>query len=237
MKHRKIPKSDRHKKIKSVNQLQEINVINDNVVKNNFNQSVPRKLQEILDAKKESNNATKMKKKKKNKFLTNGLVTIVKPSEKFEIEPGMTRKPKPLPEMVIKDLNESNHHFMNRLNKMISQSMAEANLEEHFDLDLGDQIPIDKMDSKQNRLLSANDDNDNNDPQQQKKQQRKKEKNRQNLLRRKARKLGKQHRLIKQLNKNIDDHHHHHNDKDFVKFGEVVHCPPNFEQLFKKRKK
>ncbi|OTF83370.1 hypothetical protein BLA29_010682, partial [Euroglyphus maynei] len=76
------------------------------------------------------------KTKKKNKFLSNGLVTIVKPSEKFEIEHGMTRKPKPLPEMVIKDCNESNNHFMNRLNKMVSQSMAEANLEEHFDIDL-----------------------------------------------------------------------------------------------------
>lgn len=126
----------------------------------------------------------------------------------------MTRKPKPLPEKIIKSKYESDYHFMKRINGMVAQSMAEANLEEHFDVDLGEKI-IDN-DNKMDLI----------DP---KKLERKREKNKMNSLRRKANKLKKQRKLIKQLN-NCEDI----SLKDNVNFGEVVHCPPNFE--FKNKK-
>lgn len=127
--------------------------------------------------------------------------------------------------MVVKDCNESHHHFMNRLNKLVSQSMAEANLEEHFDVDLGDRIQTDSEDKKAKQTEDGKD---------KEKSERKREKNRQNLLRRKANKLKKQRRLLRQLNQSDDNPL---GDRDWIEFGQVVHCPPNIDQFTKKRKK
>ena len=135
----------------------------------------------------------------------------VKPSEKFEIEKGMTRVPKALPEKFEQKFFESEHHFMNRLNRMVAKSIAEANLEEHFDVDLGE-----KIENNADNIVDV------------KKVEKRKEKNKMKNLKRKERKLKKQHKFLKQLN-DVDEFNF---KKDFVAFGEVVHAPPilNFKK-------
>lgn len=136
------------------------------------------------------------------------LYSIVRPSEKFTIEKGMTRAPKPLPEKIEKRFSESDGHFMNRLQRMVAKSIAEANLEEHFDVDLGKRI----NDAESDPIVVDKE-----------KLEKRKEKNRAKSLKRKEKKLKKQHRLLKQIDKNDEEFDF---KKDVVPFGDVVHAPP-----------
>ncbi|UXI19487.1 secreted frizzled-related protein 1-like [Sarcoptes scabiei] len=223
MKHRRIQKSNRYRKIKTVNSPKEFNYINDAVIEKESEQFLSRKLLDIIEFKK-TKLISKSKNEVKKKSSRNRNKICVRPSEPFQLESGMTRVPKSLPESITKESHESNHHFMNKLNRMVAQSIAEANLESHFEIDLGDRVP-EKKESKKNsnskRSIESDDDSE--------KIARKRQKNQLNSLRRKARKLKKQRRLVRKL-QNMDEQ----KDSKFSMYkkssdwNEVADCPPVF---------
>lgn len=122
----------------------------------------------------------------------------------------MTRVPKAIPEQVEKGFLESDYQFLNRINRMVSKAVAEANLEEHFDVDLGDKV----KDSTANEPFSVS-------PADSEKLEKKRSKRKAKDIKRKEKKLKKQHKLVKQLESSEFEF-----KKDNFQYGDVVHHPP-----------
>lgn len=128
-----------------------------------------------------------------------------------------------MPETVEKGILESEYQFINRLNRMVNKSIAEANLEEHFDVDLGGKV-------KQSDTTSGKDDKMNFlTPEESKKLEKKKEKRKKKDLKRKEKKQKKQTKLIK-----LKESQEFAFKKDSVKYGDLVHQPPTL--VFRKKK-
>lgn len=126
----------------------------------------------------------------------------------------MTRAPKTMPEKVEKGILESEYQFINRLNRMVSKSIAEATLEEHFDVDLGGKVNSGtaEKDDKMNFLT----------PEESKKLKKRKEKRKQKDLKRKERKQKRHTKLTK-----LKESQEFAFKKDCVRFGDLVHQPPS----------
>lgn len=124
---------------------------------------------------------------------------------------------KPLPKVIEKGISESEGRFMQRLNKIATRAIAEARLEEHFDVDFTQKIQ-DKDESslkkKKNKDLVSS------------KEETKRKKRKLKDEKRKAKSLKNKHRLVKQFEKQADSF----NKKDNFRFGEVVHQPPTFKK-------
>ncbi|KAH9394688.1 hypothetical protein TYRP_004745 [Tyrophagus putrescentiae] len=139
MRHSRIIKSTRHKKLKAVNELCEFNYVNTQSTKD---QGTPNKVAQIMEFKAKSKQAATQPKSSKRSLKVNKKYNTltVKTGAQTTIEKGMTRAPKTMPEKVEKGILESEYQFINRLNRMVSKSIAEATLEEHFDVDLGGKV-------------------------------------------------------------------------------------------------
>ena len=104
---------------------------------------------------------------------------------------------------------ENDYQFMNRLNRMSAKAIAEANLEDHFDIDL----------SKKNATNADSNITDILDNEKAKK----KHKKRLNNLKRKEKKFMKQNNRLLKIKESRQDFGF---KKDSVQFGDVAHQPP-----------
>ncbi|KAJ6219260.1 hypothetical protein RDWZM_005072 [Blomia tropicalis] len=111
------------------------NMIEDGLLQKNKDQPIPKKLLRIMEYKK--NGKQTQENLKESKKTAKRLKTVsVKTGDNNTIEKGMTRATKSLPTTVEKGILENDYQFLNRIDKMVSKAMAEAKLEEHFDVDL-----------------------------------------------------------------------------------------------------
>ena len=135
----------------------------------------------------------------------------------------MTRATKSLPTTVEKGILENDYQFLNRIDKMVSKAMAEAKLEEHFDVDLlpkikdNDQIQNGKKFDKTSNLLVTESE----------KLEKRKQKRKIKDAKRKEKKSKKQNKLKAEFEELSFR-------KDKINFGELVHQPPTFQ--FRKKK-
>lgn len=134
----------------------------------------------------------------------------------------MTRVPKPMPEIVEKGILESDYQFINRLNRMVSKSIAEATLEDHFDVDLGGKVKTTAAEDKAAAALIS--------PEESGKIEKKRNKRRQKDQKRKERRLKKQTKLVKMIKSQEFAF-----KKETVQYGDLVHEPPAL--TFSKRAK
>lgn len=139
------------------------------------------------------------------------------------MEPGMTRPIKLVPKVMEKRTTESEGNFLNRINFMVAKAMAEAKLEEHFDVDLQEQKLKKQTKQKPNNIL-AKDVTALLDDKQIERLKAKREKRKNKDLAKKAKKLLKQRRLVKKIE--AEEIGGKINRKDHINFGERVHAPP-----------
>lgn len=137
----------------------------------------------------------------------------------------MTRVPKPMPETVEKGILESDYQFINRLNRMVSKSIAEATLEDHFDVDLGGKVKPGQMTAAEDKAAASL-----ISPEERKMIEKKLNKRRQKDQKRKERRLKKQTKLVKMIKSQEFAF-----KKDTVQYGDLVHEPPAL--TFSKRAK
>lgn len=140
---RRIPKSRRHKKLKFVDPCfsgRPTNVKKRRLEKNEPPkhedlQEVPHNMRELIDIKnKVKQNKLKRRSKKKNKLKDDFIIVR---REKIENGlPGMTKPLKPVPEKIVQKPNESVSQFFNKLQRMASSAIAEAQVEQKYDVDL-----------------------------------------------------------------------------------------------------
>ncbi|KAI1285445.1 hypothetical protein HDE_11778 [Halotydeus destructor] len=151
MKHHKIPKSRRHKKIKGLepclddkdNMTDEeddfVTLTKQKAQKEKKKiselkqQKMPKRLQEMLDRGKAMNSQPK-RKRSRTKSSQPGLLAI-KLSDHGD-ERGATRGRKWLPDEVVQGPYETQDQFLNRIHVMSAQAKNEARIENRFDIDL-----------------------------------------------------------------------------------------------------
>lgn len=137
----------------------------------------------------------------------------------------MTKPTKSVPEVMEKRTTESDGHFLNRINFMVAKAMAEAKLEEHFDVDLQEQKLKKQQQPKQHpKNTLAKEATALLDDKQIERLKAKQEKRKKKDLAKKAKKLLKQRRLVKKIE--ADEIGGKLNRKDQILFGERVHAPP-----------
>lgn len=222
MRHSRIMKSNRHKKMKVVQNPSNYNMIEDGLLQKNKDQPIPKKLLRIMEYKK--NGKQTQENLKESKKTAKRLKTVsVKTGDNNTIEKGMTRATKSLPTTVEKGILENDYQFLNRIDKMVSKAMAEAKLEEHFDVDLlpkikdNNQIQNGKKFDKTSNLLVTESE----------KLEKRKQKRKIKDAKRKEKKSKKQNKLKAEFEELSFR-------KDKINFGELVHQPPTFQ--FRKKK-
>ncbi|XP_023228473.1 coiled-coil domain-containing protein 137-like isoform X1 [Centruroides sculpturatus] len=144
---RRIPKSKKHKKIKFVDPdsrrkiERKPNAVN---LPPNEDQEIPRKLRELIRLKnlvKENKIKKKRKKKKKGDYIT------VK-SDKEKEQEGMTNPVKYIPDKMKQRENETEEHFIWRINQLANQSLVEAEIDRKYGVDVLEKNEIIKNDKK-----------------------------------------------------------------------------------------
>lgn len=140
---KRIPKSRRHKKLKFVDpcySAQQTNITNRKPKKNeppkyeDF-QEVPHNMRELIDIKNKVKQ-NKLKRRKKKKSTIKDDFIIVRREKIEDGLPGMTKPLKSVPEKLVQKPNESVKQFMNKLQKMASSAITEAEVEQKYDVDL-----------------------------------------------------------------------------------------------------
>ncbi|XP_054152901.1 uncharacterized protein LOC128951677 [Oppia nitens] len=151
MRHSRIAKSKRHKKLKIVPNCDDEDIADRHVSQKNLcDQFIPRKWTQICQMKQLLTEKNKLKKKRKKKNMKE-LITVRINSD--VIEKGMTRNDKPLPSVIEQGLYESQSHFLSRLSRLSAKARAEANIEERFDVDFCEKL--DTSDDKTNAMTDT----------------------------------------------------------------------------------
>ena len=132
---------------------------------------------------------------------------VVFTGDRNEDTEGAVRGLKPVPDLMKQGAYETQDQFISRLNRIVGKSMAEAEIEEKFDVDFCPKTGV--PDHAEGKTKFSR-----------KKQERRKE----HKLKRKT-KLNE-----RKLNRRDD----FGQVKDKVRFGEVTHAPPNMNQIRKK---
>ncbi|XP_064477933.1 coiled-coil domain-containing protein 137-like [Ornithodoros turicata] len=204
---RRIPKSTRHKKLKSVDPLFKGTVKEDrraNRPPKSLEQEVPRSFTELFGPKQ---NAVKVALRKKRK--PNNQIEVRQCKKEVE-QPGMTRPLKPLPDVVQQQRYETDRQFIQRINSFATKAFGEAAIEQKFDVDI-------RHDSTGKVVVNAQ----GSDPDYGSRK-REKRRAREKRLREKKRKIPTPSEFA--------------HLKDGVAFGEVVHEPPQFSGAHKEQK-
>ncbi|KFM79067.1 hypothetical protein X975_13488, partial [Stegodyphus mimosarum] len=135
---KKIPKSRRHKKLKFVDPCysgppprgRRKNILPNEPPLEDDYQEVPRQMEELIQLK-EKAKSNKFKRKKKKKVLKDEFI-IVKRDVIEDNETGM----KKVPTVIKQRASENENQFFNRLQKMTNQAIAEAKVEEKYNIKL-----------------------------------------------------------------------------------------------------
>ncbi|XP_077527416.1 uncharacterized protein LOC144138813 [Haemaphysalis longicornis] len=207
---RRIPKSRRHKKLKSVDPFRKdagaAKPIDPraNRPPKSLEQEVPRGVKMLFES--ADDDDEKPRRKRGKRFASKNLISVQRCRMESE-QRGMTRPLKPLPERLEQQPNESDEQFLKRLDHLAGRAFTEASVEDKFnvrvDRDAEGRTVVDPKGG------DAIDENYGARKRQKRKlrEQKLKEKKRQRLSAREQR----------------DDFSHL---KDEVAFGEVVHHPP-----------
>ncbi|GIY79244.1 uncharacterized protein CEXT_661641 [Caerostris extrusa] len=150
---KRIPKSSKHKKLKFVDPCYKGSNPLLNKRKLLYNeppraeadeQEMSRHMEELIDLKNKAKQ--KIKRKKKKKKIQKDDFIIVKNNIIEKDQPGMERKVKPMPAVVKQKEFESENQFMNRLQRMADIAIAEAKVEEKYNIEL---VNVDKKGNAQ----------------------------------------------------------------------------------------
>lgn len=185
-------------------------------------QKTPRKMIDILEAAKPENQ-TFEKKKKVKKSDDVGLLRVVQGMHGDE--EGCQRGLKPLPDVIEQGPYESQAQFIRRIGKMSSRAMAEARLENKFQVDF-----CPRIEQPNPKSLTGNDKLNCRQKKKLKLQNERLEKKRQKRRIRDAKRRDKKGK--KRRSDGSDDEFARFQDK--VSFGDVVMAPPSFSKQRRK---
>ncbi|CAN8003274.1 unnamed protein product [Ixodes hexagonus] len=130
---RRIPKSTRHKKLKSVDPFRKDAGAEKPIDKRanrppkSLEQEVPRSLAMLFGDADEEKRSKKRKKKQKN-------LVQVKRSKLEQEQRGMTRPLKKLPDTIQQQRHESDEQFLRRLDHLAGRAFSEASVEQKYDV-------------------------------------------------------------------------------------------------------
>lgn len=208
---RRIPKSRRHKKLKSVDPFRKDagapkkDDPRANRPPKSLEQEVPRKLQVLFDGMNDDEEPAEKRRKKRK--ASKNLITVQRCKMESE-QRGMTRPLKPLPERLEQQPNESDDQFLKRLDHLAGRAFTEAKIENKFNVRIDhDEQGQTVVNPKGGEALDKN------------YGARKREKRK---LREQKLKEKKRQKLSSRQQQSDFSHL-----KDQVAFGEVVHHPPD----------
>ncbi|XP_037571766.1 coiled-coil domain-containing protein 137 isoform X2 [Dermacentor silvarum] len=133
---RKIPKSRRHKKLKSVDPFRKDagapkqDDPRANRPPKNLEQEVPRSFKVLFDGMNDDEEPEKRRRKRK---ASKNLISVQRCKMESE-QRGMTRPLKPLPERLEQQPNESDDQFLKRLDHLAGTAFTEAKIENRFNV-------------------------------------------------------------------------------------------------------
>ncbi|KAF8776915.1 hypothetical protein HNY73_013852 [Argiope bruennichi] len=209
---RRLPKSSKHKKLKfvdpcyrgPVHQLKNRKLLpNEPPTIETNDQEMSKQFEEFIDLKNKAKQNAFKRKKKKKKVQKDDFI-IVKNHIVDKEEPGMERKVKKLPAVIKQKKTESENQFFNRIQRMADIALAEAKVEEKYNIQLVD------VDKKGNAKYVETNSEDGSKQLSEKKKEKRKKHNERKEEKKKLKKDDPEFELKKEV----------------VPFGQVASAPP-----------
>jgi len=138
---KKIPKSRKHKKLKFVDPCYSGNprvkkkLLPNEPPKGDDFQEVPRYAKELINLKNKVKSNKLKRRRKKKKIIKDDFIIVHRDRSDGDVC-GSTKAVKPMPNVVKQNIHESEDRFFNRLQKMVDTAIAEAKVEQKYDIEL-----------------------------------------------------------------------------------------------------
>ncbi|CAL1298504.1 unnamed protein product [Larinioides sclopetarius] len=217
---RRLPKSSKHKKLKFVDpcyrgpvrQHKNKNLLpNEPPTVETKDQEMSKQFEEFIDLKNKAKTNAFKRRKKKKKVQQDDFI-IVKNHIVDKEQPGMERKVKKLPAVMKQKRTESENQFFNRIQRMADIAIAEAKVEEKYNIQLVD------VDKKGNAKYVETNSGDGSNQISEKKKEKRKKLNERKEEKKKFKKIDPEFELKKEV----------------VPFGQVASAPPVLRAKLKK---